>query len=139
LLQRELALITEKIKPENKVRLHLLLISPKEPQKLEAWPDWLNRKGHIPRIKLDISLGDQPILDVSRCDEKGAEMVCTDYWRIGNQAKHPPPDPRQKGCIVREGGDRVSARPRRLCNPQSLADRAITASVPVWRKAPREV
>jgi len=83
LLQKELSAITGKVRPDSEIRLHLLLISPREPKKLKAWPDWLKREGRIPWIKLDLSSGDQPILDVSRCDENGKKKVSTDYWRIG--------------------------------------------------------
>ena len=90
LLQQELVEMTKTFKPGHEVGLHLLLISPRDPQEhkpwpdwLKAWPDWLKRRGRIPWIKLDLSSG---ILDVSRCDNNGKRMVTTDYWRIGELA-----------------------------------------------------
>ncbi len=82
LLQAELNALSDKAATDKTIRLHLLLISPRPPQKLKAWTQWLNKKGQIPWIELELSLGNQSILDVSRCDQAGKEMVSTEYWCI---------------------------------------------------------
>jgi len=83
LLHQELVSLNDKIKPENELRLHLLLCSPKKPEKLHPWPDWLKRRSDIPWIKLELPPEGDTILDVSRCNKEGTEMASGQFWHIG--------------------------------------------------------
>ncbi len=81
LLQDELTALSEKSPPQKTVRLHLLLMSPSEPEKLDL------QGSPIPHVKLRLASSGLSILDVSRCDKEGHKMITTSYWRVGRIKK----------------------------------------------------
>lgn len=66
----------------DRVRMHFLLMSPREPRKINVdWPEWIRQKKQIPWVHLHLPEG-EPILQVNRCDADAEEMAEGDHWRI---------------------------------------------------------
>ncbi len=64
------------------LRLHLLIASPRPPQRLKvAWPSWGHRGTGVPWIPLEVHAS-QPVLAVTRCDGGGQSSAGGDFWRI---------------------------------------------------------
>ena len=64
------------------VEFHFLLTSPIQPSGLEdEWTPWLNVRGTIPWIKLEID-GSIEVLTVTRCDEAGLPTASKRHWRV---------------------------------------------------------
>jgi hypothetical protein len=63
------------------IEFHFLLISPKEPKKLEInWPDWTCNRGRVPWIELKVDRGARRVV---RCDQEGVEGK-HGYWKVRN-------------------------------------------------------
>jgi len=60
---------------------HFVLVSPREPQRLEtsAWPAWMMRDNKVPYIKLPIPSG---LKKVTRCNEQEKADQNGKYWTI---------------------------------------------------------
>ena len=67
---------------ERPIRFHLLLISPRPPQKLDVvWPKWGYRGTDIPWIELKLDAS-APVLTVTRCNPAGQSTAEGDHWRV---------------------------------------------------------
>ncbi|WP_238384332.1 hypothetical protein [Teichococcus vastitatis] len=63
------------------VRFHLLLTSPRPPQKLAAaWPSWGCRGTGVPWIPLEMEAS-LPVLTVTRCNLSGKSSAGGDHWK----------------------------------------------------------
>jgi hypothetical protein len=68
-------------KKDQPVHFHLLITSPRKPEKLDAdWPTWACREGEVPWIPLDLNCADD-LLEVTRCDQAGRSSATGEQWR----------------------------------------------------------
>jgi hypothetical protein len=66
----------------DRVRMHFLLMSPKESKNINVeWPEWIRKENQIPWIKLRLPES-EAILEVNRCDADAEETAEGDHWRI---------------------------------------------------------
>ena len=66
----------------DRVRMHFLLMSPKEIKKIDVkWPEWIRKENQVPWIELYLPES-EAILEVNRCDADAEETAEGDHWRI---------------------------------------------------------
>ena len=76
----------EDLKKWKNVIPHFVLMSPKEPEKLNIsnWPEWMKTNKQINWIKLKIQ---EDLKMVSRCNEMGDEDQKGEYWKVTDRRK----------------------------------------------------
>jgi hypothetical protein len=77
----------DELAEEDRVRLHFVLMSPNEPQKLDAgaslaWPEWGKRDGQRLWIELQVEQANEPFVAVSRCMPDGKRSAGGTHWRL---------------------------------------------------------
>jgi|SRR5665213_3382288 len=73
---------------DTQVQMHFLLMSPVEPKEIKVdWRRFKRTDSPIPWIRLNLPKS-EPILEVSRCNEKGKKSDQGGYWQIVEHRAH---------------------------------------------------